>query len=96
MLKLRPDLIQFTPHGYLEFIYRFMERKNLYLRASDHIDHFLPKYTKNIVINYITKLRKLIKDRGYGDYNIINMDETPLYFNIDLNKTIVPKLTKNV
>ena len=73
-----------------------MERKNLYLRAPDHIERFLPKDTKNIVINYITELRKLIKDRGYGDYNIINMDETSLYFNIEPNKTIVRKLTKNV
>lgn len=68
LLKFRPDLRELTPHGQLEYIYRFMERNNLSLRIPGHIGRLLPKDTKNTVINYIIELRKLIKEGAYGEY----------------------------
>ena len=73
-----------------------MERNNLSLRIPGHISRLLPKDTKNTVINYIIELRKLIKEGAYGEYNIINMYETPLYLNVVPNKTYVRKGTRNV
>ena len=96
LLKIRPDLIQLSPHGQLEYIYRFMQRNNLSLRVPGHIGRLLPKDTKQTIIDYIIDLRKTIKEGGYGEYNIINMDETPLYLNMVPNKTIARKGTKNV
>ena len=68
-----------------------MDSNNLSLRTSGHIGRLLPKDTKNTVINYIIELRKLIKEGGYGEYNIINMDETPLYLNMILIKLLFLK-----
>ena len=96
LLKLRPDLVELTPLGQLEYIYRFMDSNNLSLRTSGHIGRLLPKDTKNTVINYIIELRKIIKEGGNGEYNIINVDETPLYLNMVPYKTVVRKGTRNV
>ena len=73
-----------------------MERNNLSLRIPGHIGRLLPKDTKNTVINYIIELIKLIKEGGYEEYNVINMDETPLYLNMAPNKNVVRKGTRNV
>ena len=68
LLKLSSDLMQLSPHWHLEYIYRFMERNNWPLRIPGHSDRLLWKDTKNTVINYIIKIRILIKD---GDMEII-------------------------
>ena len=91
LLKLRLDLREITPHGQLEYIYRFMESNNLSLRIPGHIGQLLPKDTNNAVINYIIELWKLIKEGAYGEYNIINTDETPLYLNRYLTKLLFVK-----
>ena len=96
LLKFRPDLSKLTPNGLYEYIYRFMSRNNLSLRTPGHIGQLLPTDTKNVIINYIMELRKTIKEGGYDEGNIINMDETPLYLNMIPNKVISQKGEKNV
>ena len=73
-----------------------MSRNNLSLRTPGHIGQLLPTDTKNVIINYIMELRKTIKEGGYDEGNIINMDETPLYLNMIPNKVISQKGEKNV
>ena len=68
-----------------------MDLNNLSRRTPGHIGRLLMKDTKNTVINYIIELRKFIKEGGYGEYNIINMDETPLYLNMILIKLLFVK-----
>lgn len=91
LLKFRPDLSKLTSNGLYEYIYRFMSRNNLSLRTPGHIGQLLPTDTKNVIINYIMELRKTIKEGGYDEGNIINMDETPLYLNMIPNKVISQK-----
>ena len=73
-----------------------MSRNSLSLRTPGHVGQFLPNDIKNIIINYLLELRNIIKDGGYDEGNILNMDETPLYLNMILNKVIAQKGEKNV
>ena len=73
-----------------------MIRNSLSLRTPGHVGQFLPNDIKNIIINYLLELRNIIKDGGYDEGNILNMDETPLYLNMILNKVIAQKGEKNV
>lgn len=49
-----------------------------------------------VISDYIRNLQEVIKEGGYSEYNIINMDETPLFLNMLSNKTITQKGDKNV
>jgi hypothetical protein len=72
---------------------------NFSIRKEEKVkegDNLTLKNSKILFEKAEKSICKIIKDRGYGDYNIINRDETPLYFNIEPNKTIVLKFTKNV
>lgn len=73
-----------------------MIRNSLSLRTPGHVGQFLPNDIKNIIINYLLELRNIIKDGGYDEGNILNMDETSLYLNMILNKVIAQKGEKNV
>ena len=68
-----------------------MIRNSLSLRTPGHVGQFLPNDIKNIIINYLLELRNIIKDGGYDEGNILNMDETSLYLNMILNKVIAQK-----
>ena len=80
----------------MEYIYRFLDRNNLSLRIPGHLGQILPKDIFNIISNYITSLRGLIKEGEYYEDNNINMDETPINLNMVPNKAITKKCEKNV
>ena len=73
-----------------------MSRNSLSLRTPGYLGQFLPKDIKNIIMNYLLELRNIIKNGGYDEGNILNMDETPLYLNMVPNKIISKKGEKNV
>ena len=72
-----------------------MSRNSLSLRSPCHIGQLLPNDIKKIIINYLLELRNIIKNGGYDEGNILNLDETSLYLNIIPNKVIVQKGIKN-
>ena len=73
-----------------------MNRNSLSLGTPGHVGQFLPNDIKNIIINYLFDLSNIIKNGGYDEGNILNMDETPLYLNMVPNKVIAKKGDKNV
>ena len=61
-----------------------------------HIGQNLPNEIYEVISDYIKNLLEIIKEGGYSEYNISNMDETPLQLNMVPNKTITQKGDKNV
>ena len=85
-----------SSHGQYEYIYRFLNRNNLLIRKPGHVGQLLPLNVKEVITKYILDLRTIINEGCYSEYNIINMDETPLYLNMVPNKIIFKKGEKNV
>ena len=53
LLKLRPDKLNISQHGQFEYIYRFLNRNNLSIRATNHVGQLLPLNVKEIKKIYI-------------------------------------------
>lgn len=51
-----------------------MSRNNLSLISPGHVGQLLNKDIKNVITNYILELCKIIKEGGYDEGNIINME----------------------
>ena len=79
-----------------KYLYRFLKWNNLSIRKPGHVGQLLLLNVKEVIIKYILDLRTIINEGGYSEYNIINMDETPLYLNMVPNKIISKKVEKNV
>lgn len=75
---------------------RFMNRCGLTLRQKTHIAKKLPKDIDEKIHNFA---KFIIKERKMFDFsleNIINMDETPMYFDMPGNTTVDKVGTKTV
>jgi hypothetical protein len=78
--------------GYLKC---FKNRNNIVSRAQTS-SVGLPENAKRIAVDFMYKIRTLIKEKGIKNKNILNFDQVPRYFEQKTNKLLTVKGSKNV
>ena len=74
----------------------FMRRYKLSLRQRTRISQKLPSKTQNLLDKFHQFVNRLRLEKSYELKNILNMDETPVWFDMAGNFTINPKGEKTV
>ena len=92
-LTIQPSTPSFQ--GTRGWIQKFMRRNNLSLRAKTSIAQKLPAALEKMA-TFIRSVRDIRKELKYPDSMIVNMDETPMYFDMTTNKTVNQKGAKTV
>jgi len=95
MLELYGDLAEEfkTSHRWLV---GFLRRYKLALRRRTRISQKLPSKTQELLENFHKFIIHLRLEKSYELENILNMDETPVWFDMAGNFTINPKGEKTV
>ena len=78
------------------WILGFMKRFNLALRRRTRISQKLPDKSQEKLENFHQFVKNLRIEKSFGLENILNMDETPVWFDIAGVYTINPKGEKTV
>ena len=93
-LLIKPHNPQFrASKGWLE---KFLSRHSLSMRARTSISQKLPAQLESKLESFLNEVRVLRVRHGYSSDMIINMDETPMYFDMVPEKTISKKGKKEV
>ena len=92
-LTIQPSTPSFQ--GTRGWIQKFMRRNNLSLRTKTSIAQKLPAALEKMA-TFIRSVRDIRKELKYPDSMIVNMDETPMYFDMTTNKTVNQKGAKTV
>ena len=88
-LLIKPHNPQFrASKGWLE---KFLSRHSLSMRARTSILQKLPAQLESTLESFLNEVRVLRVRHGYSSDMIINMDETPMYFDMVPEKTISKK-----
>ena len=94
ILTIQPSTPSFQ--GTRGWVQKFMRRNNLSLRAKTSIAQKLPAALEEKMAAFLRSVREARKQSKYPDNMIINMDETPMYFDMTTNKTVNLKGAKTV
>ena len=78
------------------WVQKFMARNGLSLRCKTSITQKLPAQLENKIECYLTQVRALRARHQYPLELIINMDETPMYFDMLPGQTVNKKGAKEV
>ena len=76
--------------GSSSWLYRFMKRKKLVIRAKTRISQRLPKEFEEHIVNFQRKIIGMRQANQYDLQQIGNMDETPMNFDMPLSRTVIP------
>lgn len=82
--------------GGINWVYRFMRRKNLRVRTRTTMSQAVPDDYEAKKASFLQFTRKAIEDGKYPLKNIINMDEVPLTFDCPPNRTVDTSGVKTV
>ena len=74
--------------GSSSWLYRFMKRKKLVIRAKTRISQRLPKEFEEHIVNFQRKIIRMRQANQYDLQQIGNMDETPMNFDMPLSRTV--------
>ncbi|KFM61528.1 Pogo transposable element with KRAB, partial [Stegodyphus mimosarum] len=74
--------------GGINWVYRFMRRKNLRVRSRTTLCQAVPDDVDEKKASFLQFTRKLIAEGKYSLKNVINMDEVPLTFDCPPNRTV--------
>lgn len=94
ILTIQPSTPSFQ--GTRGWVQKFMRRNNLSLRAKTSIAQKLPAALEEKMATFLRSVREARKQSKYPDNMIVNMDETPMYFDMTTNKTVNLKGAKTV
>ena len=100
LLYLQPEFGETKSYDALKmWCSRFLKRNNLVFRRAGHIGQPLPKSVNTVVNGFLRDIIRARENMGIGDQDlgrIVNMDETPIFFDMPETITIEVKGTKNV
>ena len=94
LLSLENVIENFTPGP--SWCSRFMRRKGLTIRNHTTVGQKLPEDWEVKKNNFIEYTRNLISKYKFAQYEIINMDEVPVSFDIPPNRTVEQVGTQSV
>lgn len=93
MIQLNPELKNINKKTLQKRVYRFLDRNNYSIRKASHVGQPLPSKAMDLFYEFfmdvIRKRQKLgIYDTKEEHDRIVNIDETPVYFEMTTDKTI--------
>jgi hypothetical protein len=93
MIQLNPDLKDSKKKTLQQRVYRFLERNNYSIRKASHMGQPLPSKSLDLFLDFFREInRKRHKLRIFDSKDdhdrIVNIDETPIYFEMTSDKTI--------
>ncbi len=93
MINLNPELKQTKKQTLQHRVYRFLKKNHYSIRKASHIGQPLPSRALDLFIDFFREInRKRHKLRIYDSKDdhdrLINIDETPIYFEMTSDKTI--------
>jgi len=99
MLQLKPELKELKKKTLQKRVYRFLDRNNYSIRKASHVGQPLPLKALDLFYEFFRDIvRKRVQLGIYDnmdDYDrIVNIDETPVYFEMITDKTINKKGVK--
>jgi len=99
MLQIRPELKNSCKGTLQKRVYRFLERNNYSIRKASHIGQPLPTKALDLFLGFFREInRKRHKLNIFDSKNdhdrIVNIDETPIYFEMTSDKTVNKKGAK--
>ena len=96
LYKYIPERKEYKIKSNLELLYRFMYRNGYSFRKGTHIGQGIKEESLKEASLFWNEVHKCIKEEGFTKYNIFNMDETPLFFNMVPNTTIAKRGKKSI
>ena len=96
LYKLEPERKEMNIKANLQLLYRFMERYGFSFRSATHIGQKVNKDALTQASLFYNEVHTTINENGFNTYNIFNMDESPIFFNMVPNKTIAKKGKKTI
>ena len=74
--------------GSTSWLYRFMKRNNLVIKAKTRISQRLPREFEEHIVNFQRTIIRMRHANQYAMQQIGNMDETPMNFDMPLSHTV--------
>lgn len=96
LLKLWPDRKNKSKHTNYVLIYRILTRHCYTFRTPTHYGQLLKKEAFIDTSLFLNEIRNIRLNNGICDSILGNMDETPIFLNMPITKTIIKKGTKQV
>ena len=96
LLELWPDRKNKSKHTNYVLIYRILVRHCYTFRTPKHYGQLLKKEAFEEVSIFLNEIRNNRIANGFSDSIIWNMDETPIFLNMPITKTIVKRGSKQV
>jgi len=99
MIQVRPELKQKKKQTLQKRVYRFLERNNYSIRKASHIGQPLPNKAMDLFMDFFREINRKRHKLGIYDSKedhdrIVNIDETPIYFEMMSDKTVNKKGAK--
>ncbi|KAF0702431.1 hypothetical protein AaE_015936 [Aphanomyces astaci] len=100
VLSIDPTFHEVLPKRLSHWVYAFLNRQGLSIRRPTRKGQKLPNHLKEIRDDFVRSLQGrfsvfgTVADARWS--RVVNMDETPVYFEPDVHTTIAPKGAKTV
>ena len=94
--ELCPEFAKDVQGTRISRIYRFLIRNNLSIRKPTHVGSIIHDDIIDVVNKFYINLRKDLKFMNFDKDLIGNMDETPIFFNMNINGIVERKGNKNI
>ena len=96
MIQLNPNLKDSKKKTLQQRVYRFLERNNYSIRKASHMGQPLPSKSLDLFLDFFREINRKRHKLGIFDSKddhdrIVNIDETPIYFEMTSDKTINKK-----
>lgn len=91
LYKLEPEKKDLSINANLQLLYRFMKRFGYSFRCGTYIGQSINEDALKNASLFWNEVHNIIKENGFGKYNIFNMDECSIFFNMVPNKTIAKR-----
>ena len=70
-----------------QYIYKFSKRNGYTFRSKTHYEQLLPDNCFHAAL-FLNEVRNLRMEYPFNNASIVNLDETPIFFNMRFSKTI--------
>lgn len=96
LLELWPERKKYSQNTNYALIYRILIRHSYTFRTKSHYGQLLKKEAFKDASLFLNEIRNNRINNGINSSIIGNMDETPIFFNMPISKTIIKKGAKQV
>ena len=96
LLEYAPERKEKSISANVKYIYRFLLRNGFTFRTKTHFGQILKDDCFKQASLFLNEVREIRSKNGINSSIIANMDETPVFLNMPLTKTIVKRGSRQV